>query len=206
MNRNNKLYLSIIIFIIPLIVLPIIILTVKIPTSDLKNIISSDNDLSECYNLTYSFIYNQKSDENYSSLHSYLKSFISVCIVIIIIYFLKIIYTPCFAFNLAEDMDYGYNLMLLLYGDFPARIISFIPVIVCVILLRIRSYTKNCEVFMDYYNLCSSYYGDSFKNTFSNIMNIRTYTLSVVILSALEFIYHTIIFFAIFFQKEKNSI
>ena len=59
---------------------------------------------------------------------------------------------------------------------------------------------------MDYYNLCSSYYGDSFKNTFSNIMNIRTYTLSVVILSALEFIYHTIIFFAIFFQKEKNSI
>ena len=95
--------------------------------------------LSECYNLTYSFIYNQKSDENYSSLHSYLKSFISVCIVIIIIYFLKIIYTPCFAFNLAdniEDMDYGYNLMLLLYGDFPARIISFIPVIVCVILLN----------------------------------------------------------------------
>ena len=93
MNRNNKIYLSIIIFIIPLIVLPIIILTVKIPTSDLKNIISSDNDLSECYNLTYSFIYKQKSDENYSSLHSYLKSFISVCIVIIIIYFLKIIYT-----------------------------------------------------------------------------------------------------------------
>ena len=68
MNRNNKLYLSIIIFIIPLIVLPIIILTVKIPTSDLKNIINSDNDLSECYNLTYSFIYKQKSDENYSSI------------------------------------------------------------------------------------------------------------------------------------------
>ena len=206
MNRNNKLYLSIIIFIIPLIVLPIIILTVKIPTSDLKDIISSNNDLSECYNLTYSFIYNQKSDENYSSLHSYLKSFISVCIVIIIIYFLKIIYTACFAFTLEGRMVDGANGMYLFYIDFPARIISFIPVIVCVILLRVRSYTKKCEVFMDYYNLCSSYYGDSFKNTFSNIMNIRTYTLSVVILSALEFIYHTIIFFAIFFQKEKNSI
>ena len=206
MNRNNKIYLSIIIFIIPLIVLPIIILTVKIPTSDLKDIISSNNDLSECYNLTYSFIYNQKSEENYSSLHSYLKSFISVCIVIIIIYFLKIIYTACFAFTLEGRMVDGANGMYLFFIDFPARIISFIPVIVCVILLRVRSYTKKCEVFMDYYNLCSSYYGDSFKNTFSNIMNIRTYTLSVVILSALEFIYHTIIFFAIFFQKEKNSI
>ena len=206
MNRNNKIYLSIIIFIIPLIVLPIIILTVKIPTSDLKNIINSNNDLSECYNLTYSFIYKQKSDENYSSLHSYLKSFISVCIVIIIIYFLKIIYTACFAFTLEGRMVDGANGMYLFFIDFPARIISFIPVIVCVILLRVRSYTKKCEVFMDYYNLCSSYYGDSFKNTFSNIMNIRTYTLSVVILSALEFIYHTIIFFAIFFQKEKNSI
>ena len=206
MNRNNKIYLSIIIFIIPLIVLPIIILTVKIPTSDLKNIINSNNDLSECYNLTYSFIYNQKSDENYSSLHSYLKSFISVCIVIIIIYFLKIIYTACFAFTLEGRMVDGANGMYLFYIDFPARIISFIPVIVCVILLRVRSYTKKCEVFMDYYNLCSSYYGDSFKNTFSNIMNIRTYTLSVVILSALEFIYHAIIFLAIFFQREKNSI
>ncbi len=200
MNRNNKLYLSIIIFIIPLIVLPIIILTVKIPTSDLKNIISSDNDLSECYNLTYSFIYNQKSDENYSSLHSYLKSFISVCIVIIIIYFLKIIYTACFAFTLEGRMVDGANGMYLFYIDFPARIISFIPVIVCVILLRVRSYTKKCEVFMDYYNLCSSYYGDSFKNTFSNIMNIRTYTLCVVILFALEIIYHAIIAFAIMTQ------
>ena len=200
MNRNNKLYLSIIIFIIPLIVLPIIILTVKIPTSDLKDIISSNNDLSECYNLTYSFIYNQKSDENYSSLHSYLKSFISVCIVIIIIYFLKIIYTACFAFTLEGRMVDGANGMYLFYIDFPARIISFIPVIVCVILLRIRSYTKNCEVFMDYYNLCSSYYGDSFKNTFSNIMNIRTYTLCVVILFALEIIYHAIIAFAIMTQ------
>ena len=123
MNRNNKIYLSIIIFIIPLIVLPIIILTVKIPTSDLKDIISSNNDLSECYNLTYSFIYNQKSDENYSSLHSYLKSFISVCIVIIIIYFLKIIYTACFAFTLEGRMVDGANGMYLFYIDFPARII-----------------------------------------------------------------------------------
>ena len=204
MNRNNKIYLSIIIFIIPLIVLPIIILTVKIPTSDLKNIISSDNDLSECYNLTYSFIYKQKSDENYSSLHSYLKSFISVCIVIIIIYFLKIIYTACFAFTLEGRMVDGANGMYLFYIDFPARIISFIPVIVCVILLRVRSYTKKCEVFMDYYNLCSSYYGDSFKNTFSNIMNIKTYTLLVVILFVLEIIYHAIIIFMIMKRIDYN--
>ena len=204
MNRNNKIYLSIIIFIIPLIVLPIIILTVKIPTSDLKDIISSNNDLSECYNLTYSFIYNQKSDENYSSLHSYLKSFISVCIVIIIIYFLKIIYTACFAFTLEGRMVDGANGMYLFYIDFPSRIISFIPVIVCVILLRVRSYTKKCEVFMDYYNLCSSYYGDSFKNTFSNIMNIKIYTLLIVILFVLEIIYHAIIVFMIMKRIDYN--
>ena len=49
MHRNNKLYLSVIIFLIPPIIVSIIILTVKIPTSDLKNIINSNNDLSECY-------------------------------------------------------------------------------------------------------------------------------------------------------------
>ena len=88
--------------------------------------------------------------------------------------------------------------------DFLARIISFIPVIVCVILLRVRSYTKKCEVFMDYYNLCSSYYGDSFKNTFSNIMNIKIYTLLIVILFVLEIIYHAIIVFMIMKRIDYN--
>ena len=136
-------------------------------------------------------------------LNSYLKSFISVCIVIIIIYFLKIIYTPCFAFVLEENIE-DVNGIFFCYIDFLARIISFIPVIVCVILLRVRSYTKKCEVFMDYYNLCSSYYGDSFKKTFSNIMNIKIYTLLIVILFVLEIIYHAIIVFMIMKRIDFN--
>jgi len=91
LNNNNKYYLSIIIFMIPIIVLSIIILSVKIKTSNLESIISSpvQKNASLCYNLTNSFINEQKSDERYLSLHSYLKSFTPVCIVIIIIYFIK---------------------------------------------------------------------------------------------------------------------
>ena len=59
---------------------------------------------------------------------------------------------------------------------------------------------------MDYYNLCSSYYGDSFKNTFSNIMNIKTYTLLVVILFVLEIIYHAIIVFVVVKRIDFNNL
>ena len=194
LHKNNICYLTIIIFIIPIIVLPAIILSVKIETSDLESIISSLEPFSsECYNLTYSFIIKQKSDERYSSLHSYLKSFIPVCIVIIITYSLKIIYSICFAMLVEEDMRDGANGMYLCYFDAPARILSFIPLIVCVILLRIRSYTNKCEEFMNYYDLCSSYYGDNFKNNFSDIMDIKTYTLSIVILFVWEIVYHFIV-------------
>ena len=194
LNRNNICYLSIILFIIPPIVFSAIILSVKIKASNLESIISSPEQISsECYNLTYSFINEQKSDENFLSLNSYLKSFTPLCIVIIIAYTIKIFYSAYFSMILEGGRKDGANGMYLFYIDTPARILSCIPLIVCVILLRIRSYTKNCEVFMNYYNLCSDYYGDSFKNSFSNIMSIRTYTLYIVILFVWEIVYHAII-------------
>ena len=69
--------------------------------------------------------------------------------------------------------------MYLIYLALPARILFFIPLIICTIILRIRSYTDNCEESMKYYNLCSAKYGDEFKNNFNGIMNITTYTLCV---------------------------
>ena len=80
-NKNNKYYLIIIDFMIVIIVLSSLILKVKIETSNLESIISSPNpknNLSLCYNLTYSFINEKKSDERYLSLHSYLKLFTPV--------------------------------------------------------------------------------------------------------------------------------
>ena len=82
---------------------------------------------------------------------------------------------------------------LLFYIDSPARILFFIPGLVCVILLRIRSYTDNYEAFMNYYELCSAYYGENFKNNFSAIINVKTYTLCVVIFFVWEIICHGII-------------
>ena len=70
-------------------------------------------------------------------------------------------------------------------------------------ILRKRSYTDNCETFMKYYELCSSKYGDGFKANFSNIMNITTFTLCVVILFVWKIIYHLIISLFIFCQEES---
>ena len=203
LNINNKYYLSIIIFIIPIIVFSSIILSVKIKTSNLESIISSPkhkNISSLCYNLTFSFISEQKSDERYLSLHSYLKSFTPVCIVIIITYFIKIIFSYFCGMSFIEDMSDGYNGMYCFYIGGPGRILTFIPSIVCVIILMIRSSTKNCELFMYYYDLCSPIYGDDFKNNFSNIMNIKIYTLLILILFFVEIVYHAIIFLKIMGQ------
>ena len=61
-NKNKILYLSIIIFIIPLIVLSIFILSSDAKTSTLENIITSpDQDKTECYYLTYNFIKKKKN-------------------------------------------------------------------------------------------------------------------------------------------------
>ena len=80
-NFINILYLTIILFIIPLIVLSSIILSVKIETSNLESIINSPEQYSSlCYNLTYSFI--NESDEVYLLLHSYLKSFKSISLLL----------------------------------------------------------------------------------------------------------------------------
>ena len=65
---------------------------------------------------------------------------------------------------------------------YTTTIITFIPIIVCVILLRIRGYTTKCEVFMNFYEQCSKYYGESFIDNFKDIMRINTLTLCVVIL------------------------
>ena len=194
LDRNSKAYLSIILFIIPIIVLSAVILSVKIETSNLKNIISShDKFSSECYNLTYSFINEKNSDKNYISLHSYLKSFQGPCTVIIIIFSIKIFYTIFFT-SILENMIWGYKDICLIYVDVPGRIISFIPVIICIILLGIRIDRDNCEVFMNYYNLCSAYYGDNFKKNFANIMNIIIYAICIAIIFVLEIIYHAFIF------------
>jgi len=178
---------------IPIIVLSIIILSVKIKTSNLESIISSpvQKNASLCYNLTNSFINEQKSDERYLSLHSYLKSFTPVCIVIIIIYFIKIIFSACIGMIFEEDVP---DAMLLLYINLPGRILSFIPSIVCVIILIIKSFNKKCELFMNYYDLCSPIYGDDFKNNFSNIMHIKIYASLTLIFFIAEIVYHAIIF------------
>ena len=192
---NNICYLTIILFIIPLIVLPSIILSVKIETSNLESIIKSPMQYSSlCYNQTYSFINEQESDERYLSLHSYLKSFKSVYIVIIITYSIKIIFSICFGLIIEGGMTGDGNAMYLFCFDLPSRILSFIPLIVCVILLRSRSNTENCEAFINYYELCSQVYGDDFKNNFSSIMDIKTYTFWVLILFIVEIVYHAIIF------------
>ena len=134
LHGNNIRYLSTIIFMIPPIVLSSIILSINIKTSNLEYIInSSDEFSSECYNLTYSFINQQNIDERYLSLDSYLTSFKSVCIVIIVFYTLKIIYTPFFAMMLEREMTDGANGMYLIYFALPARILFFIPLNVCVI-------------------------------------------------------------------------
>ena len=193
-HKNNIAYLTLVLFMLPLIILPSIILNVDIETTNLENIISSsDNKTSECYNLTYSFIYQQNSDERYISLKSYLRSFISVCIVIIIAYSLKIMFSINFAFLIERGMRDGANGMYLFFIAGPVRILAFIPSIVCVILLRIRSYTDNCEQFMNYYNLCLPEYGENFKNNFSDIMNIKTYTLCVLIFFVWEIVYNVLI-------------
>ena len=191
---------------IPLIVIPSIILSINIKTSNLETIIKySEEYSSECYNLTFNFIYNQNADERYLSLDSYLTSFISVCIVIIVSYSLNIIYTAIFSTLLVDDVDdeEASNLYALLFCDTPIRIIFFIPSIVGVILLRIRNYTDNCEAFMNYYELCSLNYGDDFKDNFNGIMKIKAYTLCVVILFVWEIIYHLIIFLFIYFKPPQ---
>ena len=187
---------------IPLIVIPSIILSINIKTSNLETIIKSSEEYSsECYNLTFNFIYNQNADERYLSLDSYLTSFISVCIVIIVSYSLNIIFTTIFSTLLEEDHEDCANEQALFFFDTPIRIIFFIPSIVCVILLRIRSYTDNCEAFMNYYELCSLNYGDDFKDNFSGIMKIEIFTLCVIILFVWEIIYHLIIFLFIYFKS-----
>ena len=94
LHENNIRYLSTIIFMIPPIILSFIILSINIKTSNLESIIKSSDDFSgECFNQTYGFIYHQNTDERYLSLDSYLTSFISVCVTIIVFYSLKIIFS-----------------------------------------------------------------------------------------------------------------
>ena len=203
LNTNNKLYFTIIIFMIPPIVLSSIILSVKIKTANLESIISSHEQFSSlCYNQTYSFIKEQESDERYLSLHSYLKSFTPVCIVIIITCFIKIILDAWLATLFDEDMTDELDFIIYVFFVLPARILSFIPLIVCIILLYVRRKTENCDAFMNYYELCSPIYGDIFENNFNNIMNIRIYNLCILILFIVEIVYHAIIIVYIYKHED----
>ena len=105
-----------------------------------------------------------------------------------------------FSCFLESEMTDGANAMYLCYFDVPARILSFIPIIVCVILLRVRGYTTKCEVFMNFYEQCSKYYGENFIDNFKGIMRINTITLCVVIFFVWEVVYHGIIFSVIVSQ------
>ena len=192
-NRNNIIFATTTIFMIPLIILSSIILSTKIKTENLEKIIDTPQSQSDCYLFTYYFVKEQNTDERYISLNTYLKSLTPLCIVIIVFYSLKIILSFIFTRLLIQEMVEA-NTLYICFFYIPARIITFIPIIVCVILLRIRGYTTKCEVFMNFYEQCSKYYGESFIDNFKDIMRINTLTLCVVILFVLEVVYHGIIF------------
>ena len=178
---------------IPLIVLSSLILSTKIKTENLEKIIDTPQSQSDCYLFTYYFVKEQNTDERYISLNTYLKSLTPVCIVIIVFYSIKIILSFIFTRLLIQEMVEA-NTLYICFFYIPARIIIFIPIIVCVILLRIRGYTTKCEVFMNFYEQYSKYYGESFIDNFKDIMRINTLTLCVVILFVWEVVYHGIIF------------
>ena len=190
---DNILLATTVFFMIPLIVLSSLILSTKIKTENLEKIIDTPQSQSDCYLFTYYFVKEQNTDERYISLNTYLKSLTPLCIVIIVFYSLKIILSFIFTRLLIQEMVEASTLYICFFY-IPARIITFIPIIVCVILLRIRGYTTKCEVFMNFYEQCSKYYGESFIDNFKDIMRINTLTLCVVILFLWEVVYHGIIF------------
>ena len=190
---DNILLANTVFFMIPLIVLSSLILSTKIKTENLEKIIDTPQSQSDCYLFTYYFVKEQNTDERYISLNTYLKSLTPLWIVIIVFYSLKIILSFIFTRLLIQEMVEA-NTLYICFFYIPARIITFIPIIVCVILLRIRGYTTKCEVFMNFYEQCSKYYGESFIDNFKDIMRINTLTLCVVILFLWEVVYHGIIF------------
>ena len=190
---DNILLATTVFFMIPLIVLSSLILSTKIKTENLEKIIDTPQSQSDCYLFTYYFVKEQNTDERYISLNTYLKSLTPLWIVIIVFYSLKIILSFIFTRLLIQEMVEA-NTLYICFFYIPARIITFIPIIVCVILLRIRGYTTKCEVFMNFYEQCSKYYGESFIDNFKDIMRINTLTLCVVILFLWEVVYHGIIF------------
>ena len=192
-GRDNILLATTVFFMIPLIVLSSLILSTKIKTENLEKIIDTPQSQSDCYLFTYYFVKEQNTDERYISLNTYLKSLTPLCIVIIVFYSLKIILSFIFTRLLIPEMVEA-NTLYICFFYIPARIITFIPIIVCVILLRIRGYTTKCEVFMNFYEQYSKYYGESFIDNFKDIMRINTLTLFVVILFVWEVVYHGIIF------------
>ena len=149
LNINNYLYLGTILFMIPLIIFPFIILSKKIDTSNLQNILALNKNVSsECYKFTYSFIYESKSDKNYLSLESYLDSLTISCIVLIIIYFIRIIFSFCLGNSFASTPIDGGNGMFIAYICLPFSLIALIPISICISKLNKRSLHENCELFI----------------------------------------------------------
>ena len=134
---DNILLATTVFFMIPLIVLSSLILSTKIKTENLEKIIDTPQSQSDCYLFTYYFVKEQNTDERYISLNTYLKSLTPLCIVIIVFYSLKIILSFIFTRLLIQEMVEA-NTLYICFFYIPARIITFIPIIVCVILLRIR--------------------------------------------------------------------
>ena len=73
-NKNSIIFITTVIFMIPLIVLSSLILRTKIETENLEKIIDTPQSQSDCYLFTYYFVKEQNTDERYISLNTYLKS------------------------------------------------------------------------------------------------------------------------------------
>ena len=197
-NRNNCLYFGTILFMIPLIIFSFRILFTKTDISNLKNILAYfGDDSSKCYKLTYSFIYESKLDKNYLSLESYLGSLNTPCIVLIITYFIRIMFSACFGNTFASTGIDGGNGMFIVYFCLPFSLIALIPISICISYFNLENY----ELFMNYYKLCSNYYGDEFKNSLNNIMNIQKLTKNIKYSVYFEMAYHFLVFYLIFAQK-----
>ena len=142
-NKNNAFFVTTVIFMIPLIVLSSLILSTKIKTENLEKIIDAPHNPSDCYDLTYSFVKEQNTDERYISLNTYLKSLTPLCIVIIVFYSIKIIFTLCFSGIIEPDMMDGVKwYVFMLYGCPSKNYIFYSNNSLCNIIKNQRIYNK----------------------------------------------------------------
>ena len=85
----------------------------------------------------------------------------------------------------------------IVYFCLPFSLIALIPILICISYFNLENY----ELFMNYYKLCSNYYGDEFKNSLNNIMNIQKLTKNIKYSVYFEMAYHFLVFYLICAQK-----